>query len=310
MAKAKHLDWFSQGARTLRAVARERGFEQAFRTDEEWYLCPLCLDVMLTVEEFGTKKLSVEHVPPKALGGGELVLTCRKCNNDTGSKFDAEAHRQQRLRQFLSGQSEHPQTAAFTVGDLTTRVEMYLTGQTGMFLVGVPKINNPADMDLLDKHMRTLAGTRSSDFRFTVSPQLRYRHDRARVSWIRTAYLAAFALLGWKYILQPALQPIREHLLNPSAVTLPLLSMYDPNGDPDRRELWAIRRPIEHRSLLIIWGRHGVFLPVPNDPRSLEELARSLGARASEPVSYSFTGDMFPWPSRPEHMLDPGAERQ
>jgi hypothetical protein len=112
-------------------------------------------------------------------------------------------------------------------------------------------------------------------------------------------------LFGWKYILQPALQPIREQLMNPSTITLPMLSTYDPNGDPGRHEIWAIKQPTEHRSLLVISGRQGVFLPVPNDPRSLEELSRSLGARANEPVHYTFTGDMFPWPTRPEHLLDP-----
>jgi HNH endonuclease len=71
----------------------ERGWEDAFPTGEDCYICPLCFDVMLTVEEFETKELTIEHVPPKALGGSELVLTCRKCNNDTDGKFDAEAHK-------------------------------------------------------------------------------------------------------------------------------------------------------------------------------------------------------------------------
>jgi hypothetical protein len=304
VAKPKHIEWFSRGARTLRAVARERGIEDVFPTDEDWYLCPLCLDVLLTVEEFDTEQLSVEHVPPEALGGNELVLTCKRCNNDAGHRFDAEARKQQRLRQFLSGHSQQPETARFTVGDVTTKVEMDVVGQTGMFLVGVPKINNPADLERMEEHMRMLSETQSTDFRFTVTPQLRYFPDRARVSWIRTAYLAAFALFGWKYILQPALQPIREQLMNPSTITLPLLSMYDPNGDPARHEIWAIKQPTEHRSLLVISGQQGVFLPLANDPRSLEDLARSLGARTDEPVHYTFTGDMFDWASRPEHLID------
>ena len=81
--------------------------------------------------------------------------------------------------------------------------------------------------------------------------------------------------------------------------------MYNPDGDPDRREIWIIKRPAEHQSLLVVAGRHGVFLPLPNDPRSLDELARSLGTSEEGPISYSFTGDMFPWPSKPEYLLDP-----
>jgi len=305
VVKQKHLEWFYAGARCLRALAREHGFENAFPTGEDWYLCPLCLDVLLTVEELGTRELTVEHVPPKALGGHELVLTCRTCNNHAGSKFDAEARKQERLWEFLSGQSEHPETAAFTLGDITTRVEMHVTGRTGMLLMGVPKINNPADMDLMEQYMRMLSETRSTDFSFTATPQLRYFPDRARISWIRTAYLAAFALFGWKYVLQPVLQPVRDQLMNPADVTLPLLSTYSPDGDLGRHELWIIKQPAEHQSLLTISGRHGVFLPLPDDPRSLEELARSLGARTGDPVHYAFKGDMFPWPSRPEHLLDP-----
>jgi HNH endonuclease len=305
VVKRKHTEWFYRGARTLRAVARERGFEDAFPSDEDWYLCPLCLDVLLTVEEFDTEQLSVEDVPPKALGGKELLLTCRRCNNDAGHRFDAEARKQQRLRQLFSGQSQQSETARFTVGDITTKVEMHVAGQAGMLLMGVPSINNPANLERMEEHMRLLSETRSTDFRFTVTPELRHHPDRARVSWIRTAYLAAFALFGWKYILQPALQPIREQLMNPSTITLPLLSMYDPNGDPGRHEIWAIKQPTEHRSLLVIYGQQGVFLPIPNDPRSLDELARSLGAHTGELVRYAFTGDIFPWPSRPEHLLDP-----
>jgi hypothetical protein len=54
VTKRKHIEWFYQGARTLRAVARERGREDFLTTPEDWYLCPLCLDVLLTVDEFET----------------------------------------------------------------------------------------------------------------------------------------------------------------------------------------------------------------------------------------------------------------
>lgn len=305
MVKQKHVKWFHQGARTLRAVARERGLD-ACPTDEDWYLCPLCIDVLLTVEEFKTGQLTVEHAPPGALGGKDLVLTCKDCNSDQGSKFDGEAVKQQEFGQFFSGQSARSEIAKFTLDGITAGVRMRVTGPAGMLFEFVPdKITNPADMERMVDHMRMLGETRGTDFRFTVEPRLRYFPERARVSWIRTAYLVAFALFGWKYILQPALQPIRDQLANPSTVTLPLLSMYIPDIDIGRHEVWVVKTPAEHQSLLVIWGGHGVFLPLPNDPRSLEELARSLGVRTDGPVSYSITGTILPWPSRPRHLLDP-----
>src|SRR5260370_40382262 len=98
MARQKHIGWFYLGARTLRAVARVRGFEDALPNGRDWYLCPLCLDVMLTVEEFATGELTVEHVPPETLGGDDMVLTCKGCNSQAGSWFDAEAGKQWRLQ--------------------------------------------------------------------------------------------------------------------------------------------------------------------------------------------------------------------
>ena len=170
----KHIEWFDQGARTLRAVARERGREDFLTTPEDWYLCPLCLDVLLTVDEFETGELTVEHVPPEALGGRDLVLTCKACNNHAGSNFDGQAHRQERLRQLLSGQSDRPETVTFTVDDFPTRVEMRTAGRTGMLFTVVPQINNPADLELAIEHMRVLSERGRTDFRFTVTPQVRY----------------------------------------------------------------------------------------------------------------------------------------
>jgi len=278
--------------------------EDAFPTSEDWYVCPLCLDG-LTIEEFETKQLTVEDVPPKALGGKPLVLTCQKCNNDQGSKFDGEAAKQQRLGRFLAGQSAKPETAVLTLNGICSQAEITVNGTAGMLFTFPKEINDPAAVERMVEHMRMLAETQSTDFAFTVEPRLRYSPDRARVSWIRTAYLAAFALFGWKYILHPKLQPIREQLANPSAVTLPLLGMDIPDISSGRHEVWVVKAPAEHQSLLVIWGGHGVFLPLPNDPRTLEELARSLGARTDGPVHFSISGTMFSWPSRPEHLLDP-----
>src|SRR5262249_14702019 len=105
-------------------------------------------------------------------------------------------------------------------------------------------------------------------------------------------------------ILQPALQPVRDQLKDPTAVTLPPLSMYIPDG-PDRREIWVVKKPAERQSLLVLSGRHGVFLPLPGDNRTLSQLADSIGAHTAGPVRHAFTGDMIPWPLGPEHLLDP-----
>ena len=304
VVRQKHVEWFRRGAGALRALARENGREDALPAPGDWYLCPLCLDG-LTIEELGTGELTVEHVPPKALGGREVVLTCKQCNSRAGGKFDGPAHAQDRIRRLLSGQGGRPETATFAVDGFAARVEMRTAGQAGMIFTVVPQINNPADLDRVEAHMRELSATRSTDFRIEITPQARYSPGHARISWVRTGYLAAFAVFGWRYILQPVLQPVRDQLNDPSAVTLPPLSMYIPGGDSDRREIWVVKEQADRRSLLVLSGRHGVFLPLPGDSRTLSQLADSIGGHTPGPVRHAFIGDMIPWPRGPEHLLDP-----
>jgi hypothetical protein len=301
----KHIEWFKVGARAFRAVARERGKEDLLPTSEDWYIRPLCLDAIFTIEELTTNELTVEHVPPKALGGAELVLTCRKCNNYAGSKFDAEAHKEYRIRQFFMGESVEPETATFTLDGFTSRGEMHILGSTGVYFTEVPRINNPAQLERMKEHMHELSEAGSVDFRFAATPSLKYFPDRARVSWVRTAYLAAFALLGWRYVIRRTLSPIREQLANPSDVTLPVLSVYDPNGDIKRRELWIAGQADGCQVLLVIIGQNIIFLPSWDDSRTLGELADSLGSESEGPIRPEFFGRMLPWPSRPLHLLDP-----
>lgn len=305
MAKQKHVDWFRQGARELRAIAHEQGKEHLLPSDADWYLCPLCLDGMFTVDELDTGRLTVEHAPPKSLGGREVALTCKTCNNFAGSKFDAEAQKQDRLQKFFSGESGVPEIGTLTFGEATTRVEMHINGHSSIFAAGIPKINNPTDLEVMEKKWDALHETQDTDSKFTFTPRIRHSPNRARVSWARTAYLTAFAIFGWKYILRSTLQPLRDQFINPSSITIPPLNMHIPDADQSRKEVWVIKKPIEHHSLLFIWGSQRIFLPAPNDTTSLEELSQRLNTRSAGPVHYSFSGDILSWPSRPEHVLDP-----
>ncbi|MFI6993902.1 HNH endonuclease [Nonomuraea wenchangensis] len=303
--RPKHVEWFRVGARTLRAVARETGREDGFLTEEDWYLCPLCLNVMLTAEEFETGELTVEHVPPKALGGKDLVLTCRKCNNEHGSQFDSAAYHAHQARSFASGESSQTIVARFGIDGIESNVFLRRVGLGGFYLTGDPRISNPSDKERLESHMEMLGESGETGFKVTISARMKYDPDRARVSWMRTGYLVAFALLGWKYILRSTLQPIRDHLAGGSTGELPILSAYDAERDPRGRQIWIMQQPNGHECLLVTIGQHMVFLPGPKDFRTLEEVSASIGARANKKLQYSLSGKPLPWPSGPLHLLDP-----
>jgi len=51
------------------------------------YLCPLCLKshfIKTNSGVIGTSEFSLDHLPPQSVGGTYKIITCKKCNNDSG----------------------------------------------------------------------------------------------------------------------------------------------------------------------------------------------------------------------------------
>ena len=63
------------------------------------------------------------------------------------------------------------------------------------------------------------SGNPNPNVSFTI--HTRFDEARARLSWIRSAYLAAFAALGWSYIFRKVMDPFRNQLKQPDAQIIP-----------------------------------------------------------------------------------------
>jgi hypothetical protein len=305
---AMRKTWFTDGARALRAELCARGQEEQLPTGEDWYTCPLCLNIVfrIGVLDEPDPMLTIEHAPPEWSGGAAMALTCKPCNSESGRLFDAEAQKEQFLRAFAAGRSAEPVRAAFTVDGVTTYVDWHMTGTTGMWLSGIPKANNPADLGRLVAAMDRHVGPDAPEFSMQLMPRQRVNRDRARVSWIRAAYIIAFARFGWNYVFQNALEPMRRHFKDPTSATLPILSMTDPGADPARRELWLIKEPIAQQCIMVVMGQQRVLLPLPADPRSLEDLSTAwVGDHdLTQPAQFSYTGTLLHWPDKPSYSFD------
>ena len=53
--------------------------------------CPICLEAFTEAEAIEGQTVTLEHVPPKALGGKPMCLTCTKCNVGAGQGVDQAA---------------------------------------------------------------------------------------------------------------------------------------------------------------------------------------------------------------------------
>lgn len=60
-----------------------------FILPDELYLCPISLN-LYSIENLNNKELTIEHVPPRSLGGKELVLVAKELNNTDGHTSDKD----------------------------------------------------------------------------------------------------------------------------------------------------------------------------------------------------------------------------
>jgi hypothetical protein len=173
------------------------------------FACPLCLrvikphpDLRLVVAE--------EHVIPDALGGRISTLTCRPCNNDSGS--DLESHLIQRV---LVEARKRPALGTVDIDGAVHRVELYTpeSSDQPIQLIGILKQSDPRQVQAAIQRMNEGAKEIKLHMSFGYVPL------RSAVALIRSAYLLMFRTFGYRYVLDASARPIREQLPTPLAET-------------------------------------------------------------------------------------------
>ena len=296
--------WFVEGAAALRRTLTTIGLPNLLPPTGEFYACPCCL-IPYGRDALNARVLTEEHVPPRALGGRELALTCATCNNTAGSAFDAHAERREAIDDFYAGGGPNrAMRAEFAVGNVLTRGNIHRAGDA-LLLVGEPKANDPKLMEEMTRTLNAWATGEATGARIGFRPTENMSVTRARLSWVRAAYVAAFAVLGWRYVLMSCLNPLRAQLADPTASLLPPLGMVDLAASRDRRQLFIVQEPEELRSIAVILGRYTVLLPWVEDPQPFEALSNALAQYSELPRPRpQLTGKHVPWPPEPLYALD------
>lgn len=300
------LEWFSRGAASLARVFPNIAADTGV---DEVYACPLCLgtDVetgkrtLLVFPRAAVRErfLTAEHVPPKSFGGKALVLTCARCNSGAGTELDAHArNRENPVDVVLLGRKIKPRRVRLTVGEDSVEADIVADGSNIDLCVGERRRRQPRDLTRREAQFRdalakAIAEERELGINFIGD---RYSERRARVSWLRSAYLSLFAIMGYRYALAPALDLVRRQIREPEVEHIPtfLAVLKEPAAWSERgihivedgagAQYWAVRM-----------GRYLAFLPDTPDDHFYERLAvRSRGNRGVIVSSRAFT-----WPSMP-----------
>jgi hypothetical protein len=282
--------WFERACEAFKLASPEIASQIPY---DPFYVCPLCL-LAFAETALSRRQLTREHVPPRSLGGHRLVLTCAQCNKRSGHRLDCHARREADVYDFHAGELGDTRAIMKTASG---RVPITLSASDhAIRAFCIPKAASPGvHAAMMGEVGRAATGNSWEGFSLDIefAP---FSHAGAAASWLRAAYLAFFASLGYRFILRGELNVVR------SRVTL---------QQPDeprifriiRRErcqprLVRIDQPAVFRSYAMFYGRNVVLLPMHGDDGLYDRLAE-------EPdTNIAMSGVEFPWPRGPMFQLD------
>ena len=157
--------------------------------------CPICLTPFTREEVTAGRVVTLEHVPPRFMGGRARCLTCKRCNAGTGRNIDQAA-------------GATKQDVKVTV-DIQGKIDSFYITHEGKERTPAFGGFNMEDFQNLDK---------SESGSFTMS--IRHENPEAvATSWLKAGYLAVFCLLGsssgYEYARSRSVAAIRSQILNP-----------------------------------------------------------------------------------------------
>ena len=171
--------------------------------------CPICLSKFDRLAVVAGTEVTLEHAPPKSLGGVPICLTCKSCNNKA-SLVDQHAFLSVKARdEWAEGQG------APIVVDLFGYKKSY------RFVPRDPNAPFPARKHLFRSgtiELGLLPPKERLDANKGISFKIPQRDDYEFVSMLKSAYLMVFSLMGangYKFAENIGLQPVREQILSP-----------------------------------------------------------------------------------------------
>lgn len=277
---------FREGATALSLIG--------FPGDE--YACPLCLRIF-RADALNARALTIDHVPPRALGGRLAVLTCQQCNNESGHELDAHAANRSRMEALMGAVlgKGRPESgpARLRVGDAAVNINLGAGGETNELTI-LPGSNDPGEVERLFQNTTRLRDGDEIHIDLGVS----FHVNRAKVADLRAAYLAVFAEFGFAWIGHASYARVRAQIQQPEEEVLESFWLAPREiGINETTIIWA-EAPFP--CLLVLLSGRGVVLPRLGAPLPFPLLSEARRAGAPSSVK----GKRLGWPKRTEFRYD------
>lgn len=232
--------------------------------DEFGLYCPLCAQ---HYDEKQFDKLTLEHNPPDSLGGKDNILTCKNCNNTSGSKIDKE---------ILLALNELDIMSFKPNSKFKTKLHNKSTGENGVnaiisikperhFKINISPANNP---HIKDAFLNSFEYEYNSDhplisnfessgviekLNFNLKMPNKRNERLASIGLLKIAYLIGFEKLGHAFLFGKHMELIRSQIKNPEKEIINKPFWIHNNYDDDLLGVNVITKPKELKSFLIVF---------------------------------------------------------
>ncbi len=263
---AQNLKWFLEEP-TLSLIDCESGKEI-----KPEYICPLCFKDFYRADLSNNSEnpLTLEDVPPKKLGGNVKTLTCKKCNNTAGHNLDVKLKNWLNNNEIINFFPNSSTAARYSIDGHNVNGAFSVDNNGKVIIELDTKRSNPKHVEEFNNRLNPHGVTN-----FTFQPLKKITNDReAQIALLRIAYLEAFSLCGYGFMLNGCLAKIREQIKNPKSHILPKVFWLNYEFDDDQNGINIIREPKELRCFLIVFDiiterkkyKCAVAIPGPTSP--------------------------------------------
>ena len=253
---------------------------KAIAPESEGIRCPICWSEFFWKSSIEKELISIEDVPQKSWGSNWEVITCTKCNNTFGTKYQGRVSGLKDIENLKSGRSNKKHRAKIVTDQGEFNAEIY-TKNGLIWMKGSKSINKP----VIAQQWLQLRDKARSFTSVKILLRQQFVHKALSMVLLRDSYLLAFYFLGYPYLCISQVQEIRTILHEDKSVpdgamlTLP----FDPYTLKDKtkngRFFW-VQAPEKLAGILVRWvvpeiGNRFIVLPFfPYQWQSYQELCK------------------------------------
>ena len=254
----KRLNFFKKYSKNFKLIRDKLGSKMIVELDgkevefpDEVYLCPICFEPFFEKDIYESKSnfLTLEDVPPQSLGGKQILLTCKNCNNESGRVLDNLLKMSMETEQVFKRKTKAPIKTRFQIGESNIGGTLNYNKEKGFEMNIIGKSNPNAKTDINDFFENW--GKASMNMKFTAP-----NHRKVGISLLRIAYLKMIEHFCCCMYLEENVLKIRDQLFNPDDEIIKTLSTFNFTFKKENIGIHIITEPVKYATYLVIFSTH------------------------------------------------------